>query len=81
MLTGFGYRAGSLTPDQIARAQHLMAIDAGMRIVRGDDVGEWVVTGTGAAMLFGSSPIDFLTHAGIVGYGALAWQVGICARM
>ena len=81
MLTGVGYRAGSLTPDQIARVQHLIAIDAGMRTVRGDDVGEWMVTGNGAAMLFRSSPIDFLTHAGIVGYAALAWQVGIWARM
>ena len=81
MLTGVGYRARSLTPDQIARVQHLIAIDAGMRTVRGDDVGEWMVTGNGAAMLFGSSPIDFLTHAGIVGYAALAWQVGIWARM
>ncbi len=40
MLTGLGYRAGSLTPDQIARVQHLVAIDAGMRGIRGDAVGE-----------------------------------------
>jgi hypothetical protein len=43
MLTGLGYRAGSLTPDQIARVQHLMAIDAGMRTIKGDAVGEWLV--------------------------------------
>ena len=70
-----------LTADQIVRVQHLIAIDAGMRAIRGNTVGEWMVTGSGAAMPFGSSPIDFLTHAGIVGYAALAWQVGIWARM
>ncbi len=43
MLTGLGYRAGSLTPDQIGRVQHLVAIDAGMRTIRGDTVGEWMV--------------------------------------
>ena len=36
MLTGVGYRAGSLTPDQFARVQHMVAIDVGMRTIRGD---------------------------------------------
>ena len=58
MLTGLGYRAGSLTPDQIARVQHLIEIDAGMRTIRGDTVGEWMVTGNGSAVTSGSSPVD-----------------------
>ena len=81
MLTGLGYRAGSLTPDQIGRVQHLMAIDAGMRTIRGDTVGEWMVTGNGSAVLSGSSPVDFLTRAGTPGYVTLARQVRISARM
>ncbi len=81
MLTGLGYRAGSLTPDQIARVEHLVAIDVGMRAIKGDRVGEWMVAGNGAAVLSGSSPIDFLTRSGTVGYAALARQVGIWARM
>ena len=81
MLTGLGYRAGSLTPDQIARVEHLMAIDAGMRTIKGDAVGEWLVAGNGSAVLSGSSPIDFLTRAGTVGYAALSRQVAIWARM
>ncbi len=81
MLTGLGYRAGSLTPDQITRVQHLMAIDAGMRTIKGDAVGEWLVTGNGAAVLSGSSPMDFLSRAGTPGCAALARQVGIWARM
>ena len=52
-----------------------------MRPFRGDAVGEWLVAGNGAAVTSGSAPADFLTHAGIVGYAALAWQVGIWARM
>ena len=81
MLTGLGYRAGSLTPDQIQRVQHLAAIDAGMRTIKGNAVGEWLVAGNGSAVTSGSSPIDFLTRAGTVGYAALARQVGIWARM
>ena len=81
MLTGLGYRAGSLTPDQIARVQHLVAIDAGMRAIRGDTVGEWMVTSNGSAVLSGSSPVDFLTRAGTLGYATLARQVRIWARM
>ena len=81
MLTGLGYRAGSLTPDQIGRVQHLVAIDAGMRIIRGDTIGEWMVVGNGAAVLSGSAPVDFLTRAGTLGYATLARQVGIWARM
>ena len=81
MLTGLGYRAGSLTPDQITRVQPLVAIDAGMRGIKGDAVGEWLVTGNGSAVTSGASPIDFLTRAGTVGYAALSRQVGIWARM
>ena len=81
MLTGLGYRAGSLTPDQIGRVQHLVAIDAGMRIIRGDTIGEWMVTSNGSAVLSGSSPVDFLTRAGTPGYVTLARQVRIWARM
>ena len=81
MLTGLGYRAGSLTVDQITRVQHLVAIDAGMRAIKGDAVGEWMVAGNGSAVLSGSPPVDFLTRAGTVGYAALARQVGIWARM
>ena len=81
MLTGLGYRAGSLTPDQIARVQHLMAIDAGMRAIKGDKVGEWMVANNGAAITSGSSPIDFLTRSGIPGYTALARQVTVWVRM
>ena len=81
MLTGLGYRAGSLTPDQISRVQHLTTIDAGMRSIEADDVGEWLVVGNGSAVLSGSSPVDFLTRAGTVGYAALARQVEIWAGM
>ena len=81
MLTGLGYRAGSLTPDQIARVQHLLAIDAGMRVIKGDAVGEWLVAGNGSAVTSGASPVDFLTRAGTVGYAALARQVAAWARM
>ncbi len=81
MLTGLGYRAGSLTPEQIARVQHLMAVDADMRSIRGDTVGEWMVTGNGAAVLAGSAPVDFLTRAGAPGYEALSRQVRVWARL
>jgi hypothetical protein len=81
MLTGLGYRAGSLTPDQIQRVQHLVAIDAGMRAIKGDAVGEWLVVGHGSGVTSGASPVDFLTRAGTTGYTALARQVGIWARM
>jgi hypothetical protein len=81
MLTGVGYRAGSLTPDQIVRVQHLVAIDTGMRLIKGDEVGEWMVTGNGAAVLSGSSPIDYLTRSGTRGYNALARQVDQWVRM
>ena len=81
MLTGVGYRAGSLTADQIARVHHLVAIDVGMRTIKGAGVGEWMVAGNGSAVTSGSSPIDFLTRAGTGGYAALARQVGIWARM
>ena len=61
--------------------QHLVAIDAGMRTIRGDTVGEWMVAGNGSAVLSGLSPVDFLTRAGTPGYVPLARQVRIWARM
>ena len=64
VLTGLGYHAGSLKLDQIARVQHFMAIDAGMRTIRGDTVGRWMVTGSGSAVTFGTAPVDFFTWAG-----------------
>ena len=81
MLTGLGYRAGSLTADQITRVQHLVAIDAGMRAIKGNAVGEWIVAGNGSGVTSGAAPVDFLTRSGTVGYAALAQQVGIWARM
>ena len=81
MLTGVGYGAGSLTPDQIARVEHLLAIDVGMRTIRSETVGEWMVAGNGSAVMSGASPVDFLTRAGTAGYAALARQVAPWARM
>ena len=68
MLSGLGYRAGSLTPDQIARVQHLVAINTGMRTIKGDAVGEWLVASNGSAVTSGAAPVDFLTRAGTTGY-------------
>ena len=56
-----------------------MAIN--MRTIRGDTVGEWMVTGNGSALTSGSSPVDYLTRAGTPGYVTLARQIGIWARM
>ena len=81
MLTGLGYRAGSLASDQIARVQHLVTIDAGMRTIRGDTVGEWMVVGNGSTVTSGAAPVDFLTRSGTLGYATLARQVRIWARM
>jgi catechol 2,3-dioxygenase-like lactoylglutathione lyase family enzyme len=39
------------------------------------------MTGNSAAVLSGSSPIDFLTRAGTGGYAALARQVAVWAKM
>ena len=58
-----------------------MAIDTSMHTIRVDAVGEWLVTGNGAAVLSGSSSNDFLTRAGTMGYAALARQVAVWARM
>ena len=58
-----------------------MAIDASMRTIRGDTVGEWMVTGNGSAVTSGSSPVDYLTRAGTPGYATLARQTGVWARM
>lgn len=61
--------------------QHLQAIDAGMRTIKGDAVGEWMVTANPAPVLSGAASVDFLTQAGTVEYAALARQVGIWAAM
>jgi hypothetical protein len=74
MLTGVGWQAGSLTSDQIARVEHLVAIDAGLRAIRMSP-GEWMVTANPAPVLSGSAPVDYLTRAGTRGYEALAQQV------
>ena len=81
MLTGLGYRAGLLTPDQVARVQHLVAIDAGIRAIRGETVGAWMVTGNATPLLSGSAPVDYLARAGTPGYAALARQVAVWVRM
>ena len=78
MLTGVGWQAGSLTPDQIDRVQHLVAIDVGLRPRA---VGEWMMTGNPAPLLCGASPVDYLTRTGTRGYVALAQQVDRWAKM
>ena len=35
------------------------------------------MTGNGLAVLSGSSPMDFLTRAGTLGYAALARQIAV----
>ena len=72
MLTGGGWQAGSLTPDQIARVECLIAIDAGLHSA---DVGKWMTTGNPMPLLCGATPVDYLTRAGTRGYVALAQQV------
>jgi hypothetical protein len=74
MLTGVGWQAGSLTPEQIGRVQHLVAIDAGLRAIR-TSPGEWMVTTNPAPVLSGSAPVDYLMRTGTRGYEALAQQV------
>jgi hypothetical protein len=74
MLTGVGWQAGSLTPDQIARVEHLVAIDVGLRAIRMSP-SEWMVTTNPAPVLSGSAPVDYLTRAGTRGYAALAEQI------
>ena len=75
MLTGVGYQAGSLTEAQAERVAHLVAIDAGMRTIGGQSVGDWMVKGNPAAVTSGSAPVDYLTRHGTTGYAALLQQV------
>ena len=79
MLTGAGYRAESLTPDQIARVQHLIAIDAGMRTIHGDDVGEWMVTGSNGAghavRIIADRLPDPRRHCGLRGACVAGWYL------
>ena len=81
MLTGLGYRAGSLTSGQIVKVQHLMAISASMRSVLGEAAGEWMVAPNDAAGLAGRAPVDFLMQVGAPGYAALERQVANWATM
>ena len=78
MLTGVGWSAGSLTPDQIVRVECLVAINAGLNSA---DVGRWMTTGNPSPLLCGSSPVDYLTRTGTRGYVSLAQQVDRWARM
>jgi hypothetical protein len=80
MLTGVGWQAGSLTPEQIGRVQHLVAIDAGLRAIRMSP-GEWMMTANQAPVLSGSAPVDYLMRTGTRGYEALARQVARWAGM
>ncbi len=78
MLTGVSWSAGSLTPDQLARVECLIAIDAGLHSA---DVGRWMTTGNASPLLCGASPVDYLTKAGTRGYLALAQQVDRWTKM
>ena len=74
MLTGVGWQAGSLTSDQVARVQHLVAINAGLRAMKLDP-GEWMVMPNPAPVLAGSARVDYLTRTGTRGCEALARQI------
>ena len=78
MLTGVTWSAGSLTPDQIARVECLIAINSGLHSA---DVGKWMTTGNPSLLLCGTTPVDYLTRAGTRGYVALAQQVDRLAKM
>ena len=68
----------SLTSDQIARVQHLVAIDASMRTIRGDTVGEWMVAGNGSAVTLGGGASGFPDpggDAGLCDAGAAGWDL------
>ena len=77
MLTGVCWSAGSLTPDQVARVECLIAIDAGLHSA---DVGKWMTTSNPAPLLCGATLVDYLTRTGTRGYVALAQQVNRWAR-
>ncbi len=74
MLTGVGYQAGSLSPEQVARVEMLVELDRIMRPVAPGSVGEWMVEPNRAALLEGSAPVDYLTKRGGRGYAALLRQ-------
>jgi hypothetical protein len=86
MLTGVGYRAGSLTPDQIVRVQHLVAIDTGMRLIKGDGAGEWMggrQRRRRAVRIFASRFSNPGRHSGLRGAGAaggLPLNCAACSR-
>jgi hypothetical protein len=59
--------------------QHLVAIDIGRRSIKGEGVNEWMVAGNGAAVLSGSSPVDYLNqvrHSRLRGAGAPGGPAG-----
>ena len=75
MLTGVGYRAGSLSPEQIGRVDALMTIDAAMQGIALGSVGEWLMKPNAAPLFGGSAPVDYLTRLGGPGYVSMLRQV------
>ena len=75
MLTGVGYQAGSLLPEQIERVDALLAIDGAMQGIAMGSVGEWMVKPNAAPLFAGSAPVDYLTRLGGQGYVAVLRQV------
>ena len=75
MLTGVGYQAGSLTPDQVQRVEILAMIDQAMQGNVVGSVGEWMVKPNPAPIFAGSAPMDYLARLGQPGYEALLRQV------
>ena len=75
MLTGVGYQAGSLSPEQIGRVDALMAIDDAMQGITLGSVGEWMVQPNPAPLFGGSAPVDYLTRLGGPGYVGVLRQV------
>ena len=78
MLTGVGYAAGSLTPDQIQRVEILVLVDLAMRGSVDGSVGAWMTRPNAAPLFAGSAPADYLTRLGQPGYVGLRqvlhWQ-------
>ena len=75
MLTGVGYAAGSLTPEQIQRVEILVLVDLAMRGSVEGSVGDWLTTPNAAPLFSGSAPADYLTKLGQPGYVGLLRQV------
>ena len=75
MLTGVGYQAGSLTPDQVQRVEILAMVDQAMQGTVVGSVGEWMEKPNTAPIFAGSAPMDYLARLGQPGYEALLRQV------